>query len=223
MQKAEQFKQNLPRNIRDLNPELSIVWACCTDGFDNSSMNTSEDLKNKVTWAREKGVKCFFLAANQDAVTTGESYGFSPDQSLTYTASTQHAKMAFRSVSSNMRQASCGERYTFTQLQRDSSQRTPSPPTPQNTPHLRPMQNIRSPPRLRSMQNIRSPPRLRSMQNTISPLHLRLMQNTTSYSPNTQRRAGQSQSRVARRLNFANNTYYPSPIPLTRSPNVVFE
>lgn len=168
VQKAEEFKKNLPRNIRDLNPEISIVWACCTDGFDNSSMKTSKDLKNKVLWAREKGVKCFFLAANQDAVTTGESYGFSPDQSLTYTASAQYAEMAFRNVSTNMRQASCGESYTFTQLQRDSSLRTPPPP--QNTPTI-----------------------------------------------------PQAPKRIARRVNFTNNTSYPRPTPLTRSPNVVFE
>ena len=178
VQKAEEFKQNLPRNVRILNPEISIVWACCTDGFDNSSMNTSEDLKNKVLWAREKGVKCFFLAANQDAVTTGESYGFSPDQSLTYTASAENAPHAFRSISNNMRQASCGKSYAFTQLQRDSSQRT--------SPNLR----------QQALHN--------SRQKTLR----------------------QTAKKCQRRLDFTNvpnTTRYPSPIPLRRSQNVVFE
>ena len=120
--KVEEFKKNLPRAVKMLNPKVSIVWACCTDGYDNCSVNSSNDLKNKVLWAREQGVKCFFLAANQDAVTTGKNYGFSPDTSMTYTADAQHSAMAFRSVSTNMKQASRGENYTFTQYQRQSSQ-----------------------------------------------------------------------------------------------------
>lgn len=133
--KAKEFKENLPRAIKMLNPEISIVWACCTDGYDNISLKTAEDLKNKVLWAREQGVKCFFLAANQDAVTTGKRYGFSEDTSLTYTADSSHSTMAFRSVSTNMRQASCGQEYSFTQNQRQSSQETTEQAT-QLTPQL---------------------------------------------------------------------------------------
>ena len=124
IQKAKEFKKNLPRAVKMLNPEVSIVWACCTDGYDNCSVNGANDLKNKVLWAREQGVKCFFLAANQDAVTTGQNYGFSADTSMTYTADAQHSAMAFRSVSTNMKQASCGKSGTFTQCQRQSSQNT---------------------------------------------------------------------------------------------------
>lgn len=139
IQKVEEFKKNLPRAVKMLNPEISIVWACCTDGYDNSSVNTREDFKKKVLWAREKGVKCFFLAANQDAVTTGQSYGFSADTSMTYTADTEHSAMAFRSVSTNMKQASRGESFSFTRVQRQSSQRQQSPPptapqSPQSAP-----------------------------------------------------------------------------------------
>jgi len=122
IQKAKEFKRNLPRAIKCIDPEISIVWACCTDGFDNESTHTAEDLKEKVLWARGEGVKCFFLAANQDAIETGKMYGFSPEKSMTYTADSEHTKMAFRSVSKNMRQSSCGESGEFSQVQRESSQ-----------------------------------------------------------------------------------------------------
>ena len=130
--KAKEFKENLPRAIKMLNPEISMVWACCTDGYDNVSVKTAEDLKTKVLWAREQGVKCFFLAANQDAMETGQRYGFSPETSMTYTADAEHSIMAFRSVSTNMRQASCGLECYFTDNQRQSSQ-TQQPTNPQPT------------------------------------------------------------------------------------------
>jgi hypothetical protein len=120
--KAKEFKENLPRAVKMLNPEVSIVWACCTDGYDNVSTKNAEDLKEKVLWAREQGVKCFFLAANQDAMATGQRYGFSPETSMTYTPDAEHSTMAFRSVSTNMRQASCGLECYFTDNQRQSSQ-----------------------------------------------------------------------------------------------------
>jgi hypothetical protein len=132
--KAEEFRKNLPRAIRQLDPEISIVWACCTDGYDNTSTFTSEELKKKVEWARAKGVKCFFLAANQDAVATGKKYGFSPETSMTYTPTPDTAAMAFRSVSANMRQASCGGNYSFTSLQRQTS--TQPQQAPQQAPPL---------------------------------------------------------------------------------------
>ena len=132
IQKVEEFKRNLPRAIKMLNPDVSIVWACCTDGYDNCSVNTGEDLKKKVLWAREQGVKCFFLAANQDAVTTGKSYGFSAETSMTYTADAVHSATAFRSVSENMKNASRGESFSFTRCQRQSSQ-TPQTPETQSS------------------------------------------------------------------------------------------
>lgn len=124
--KAAEFRRSLPKQIRDLKPEMSIVWVCCTDGFDNASTNTAVDLKNKVIWARNQGVKCFFLAANQDAVTTGEKYGFGAGTSLTYATEPGYAANAFRSVSVNMTSASRGNNYKFTALQRETS-------TPQHT------------------------------------------------------------------------------------------
>lgn len=119
---VEKFKNTLPNSVKRLNPAISITWVCCTDGMDNNSINTSEDLKERVMAARKKGVKCFFIAANQDAVMTGDCYGFKQDSSLTFSANIINAGMAFRSVSENMRRVSCGSKNTtFTQSMRQSS------------------------------------------------------------------------------------------------------
>ena len=59
-----------------------------------------------MLWARSKGVKCFFLGANQDAVDAGNQYGFDVEKSMTYGADEQHMACAMRSVTQVMRQAS---------------------------------------------------------------------------------------------------------------------
>ena len=125
------FRNNLHPEVKALNPKISISWACCTDGQDNeSNMYTSQDLKKYVTKARKKGVKCFFIAANQDAVTTGNHYGFRPDESMSFSANRENAENAFRNMSDNMRRVSSGSSNTpFTQAMRQSS----LTPSDQNT------------------------------------------------------------------------------------------
>lgn len=112
---------SLPREVQALEPEISMVWACCTDGHDNKSVSTRRDFREKVLWARSKGVKCFFLGANQDAVDAGNQYGFDVEKSMTYGADEQHMACAMRSVTQVMRQASLGQNSTFTQMMRQVS------------------------------------------------------------------------------------------------------
>jgi hypothetical protein len=110
IQANEDYKRNMPRSLRGLDPKIIIVWACMTDGADNSSRHTMEDFKNKVKYAQDvHDIKCFFLGANQDAIMTGQKYGFSPDNSLTFGSSPDYASAAFRSASQAMRQVSSGQ------------------------------------------------------------------------------------------------------------------
>ena len=147
---VETFKKTLPKNIKKLNPNISITWVCCTDGMDNNSINTSEDLRERVIDARKKGVKCFFIAANQDAIMAGNNYGFTRDSSLTFSANRVNASMAFRSVSENMKRASMGSQNTpFTQTMRQSSL---AEDTRQTIP-TRPRRILRTP-------NLQLPPRI---------------------------------------------------------------
>ena len=131
------FRQSLHPYVRKLNPTISMTWACCTDGEDNASIsNFKRELRDKVLIARGLGVKCFFIAANQDAILTGNQYGFSGNNSLSFSSNRVNAAAAFKSVSENMRRVSSGSNDTsFTQDMRQSSltedyqHGIPTPPT----------------------------------------------------------------------------------------------
>ena len=74
------------------------MFALQTDGYDNQSiLYNNEDLKKKIKELEEKGVISIFLASNQDAIKTGDSYGFSKENSLKL-SSTNSAE-AYRSLS----------------------------------------------------------------------------------------------------------------------------
>ncbi len=122
MTAVEDFKENLSYEVKKLNPTISTVWVCCTDGFDNDSNRTCEDFRKKVKEAKKAGVQCIFIAANQDAVLTGQQFGFDRGSAMTFGANNVGAAQAFRSVSENLRQAtSSGLSVSFTQTQRLSS------------------------------------------------------------------------------------------------------
>lgn len=122
MKSVEEYKEGLPSEVRKLNPKISIVWVCCTDGFDNSSDANCSDFRKKVKEAKKAGVQCIFIAANQDAVLTGQQFGFDKGSSMTFGANNVGAAQAFRSVSKNIRHASAsGLSVPFTQAQRLSS------------------------------------------------------------------------------------------------------
>lgn len=144
---VENFRNSLPKYVKEIDPNISVTWVCCTDGVDNASINnTRDDLREKVIYARSKGVKCFFIAANQDAIITGNSYGFSRDNSLSFSSNKQNADSAFRSVSENMRRVSSGSTQTqFTQSMRISSMSSNYTPTNVWTPSFIPL-NQRPPP-----------------------------------------------------------------------------
>lgn len=91
------------------------ILVVVTDGQDNQSTVGREVFKKKITAARNEGVECIFIAANQDAVLNGVDYGFSSDNSLTYCGAGAGACM--RALSGNISGGTPG----FTQLQRESS------------------------------------------------------------------------------------------------------
>jgi len=127
LKNVDEFRKSLHPMVRKLNPKIAVSWVCCTDGEDNCSLQCTSDLRCNVMLARKKGVKCFFIAANQDAVIMGNKYGFNGDESMTFSSNRETAEYAFRAVSTNMRQASTGSSNTqFTNSMRHSSI-TPAP------------------------------------------------------------------------------------------------
>lgn len=100
------------------------ILVVMTDGQDNRSYKFSaRQLHDRIEKLRSENVTCLFLAANQDSIYTGNKFGFSPDQSLTYSA--KGAPSALRAISGsvNAAQQSCGTYVpSFTPLQRELSQ-----------------------------------------------------------------------------------------------------
>ncbi len=172
---AREFKAKLPREIRDLEPQIVTAWSLMTDGMDNSSTFTEADLRTAVSAARDDGMICFFLAANCDGQARGADYGFDQDMSLTFTADRQCSDSAFRGISTQLRVATSGANRAacaLPALLRSTSQAPPSPATPPQGARVSsaPTQNLRIggnqlrqpafPPTL-LRQNALSPPRLR--------------------------------------------------------------
>ena len=76
------------------------VFALFTDGFDNKSESSLNEMNEAVQVARKNGVQCFFLGANQDAVETGGRYGFVPEQCLSTGSDPVTSASAFRAMGS---------------------------------------------------------------------------------------------------------------------------
>ena len=106
-----------------------------------------EDFKNKVKEARDvHNVKCFFLGANQDAIMTGQRFGFSQDCSLTFGANDACAASALRSVTQVMREASQGANdIGFSESMRQSSAPAPSTSFNYGSSFQTPQTNLRQP------------------------------------------------------------------------------
>lgn len=112
-------------SVIQLKPKIVAILVVLTDGADNESrLFTANDLNKRITAARKKGISVVFLAANQDAIKTGATFGVQRGAALTFGANPAAATAAFASATQNVyRCASGGAAYVpaFTQLQRDSS------------------------------------------------------------------------------------------------------
>ncbi len=132
-QRIESYLNSLPNNIKQLNPKFSKIFALMTDGQDNLSENKHFHLQQKVQEARDNGTTCIFLGANQDAITSGSRFGFSQDNSLTFSATPIGLQEAVRSVSYATQRSINGNNVSFTPQERSSSQ-PDIPSTPFSNP-----------------------------------------------------------------------------------------
>ena len=111
--------EELEKKINN-NKELTGIFALLTDGKDNVSNNSEVDL-NKLILKLRDNINCIFLGANQDAISQGSKYGFTREQSLTYTSKGTTSENAMRSLSSNISRISAGKKVGFTDLERINS------------------------------------------------------------------------------------------------------
>jgi len=137
---SEDDAKNLvqPRGLTRL---FKGIFELHTDGHDNESQPlTSTDLNAAVTAARTEDIVCIYAGANQDAITTGTSYGFSADLSLTTDSTPTRGGEGLRMCSQAVMRACSGMPPAFTQLERNVSAPVPTinqtalpPPTLPNT------------------------------------------------------------------------------------------
>ena len=132
------------KKIKSENPNSTVkgIFELHTDGHDNESQPlTSTDLNAAVTAARAEDIVCIYAGANQDAITTGTSYGFSADLSLTTDSTPTRGGEGLRVCSQAVMRACSGMPPAFTQLERNVSapassinQTALSPPVPNTMP-----------------------------------------------------------------------------------------
>lgn len=119
----QQILLALPREVRQLNPDIVCVLNCTTDGADNRSINTEHDLKPILTKFRLDGGQTILLTANVDSSYISHKYGFDEKCSLDVHNNDPDAiKYAFNCVKILSREVSSGSQPTpFTPRQRNIS------------------------------------------------------------------------------------------------------
>lgn len=147
-QKYEEYKSNLPRKVRALDPRIVRLINCTTDGMDNCSIHYPEDLHDAMSEFRKNGGEALLLAANMDAERIGQEFGFNSDTSLTVHASDPDAiEFAFDSLrTQSQRVTSGGSAIPYTQVERQTSQAIPRDSPTLDQQYMVPNLSLRCPP-----------------------------------------------------------------------------
>lgn len=109
---------------RVIGKDATCILAVVTDGQDNMSKKySSMDLKEKIkTCEKNNKFTAFFLASNQDAITSGNSIGFDKKRCITYGHNPENIQTTMRSLSAQVTTSSQGVEAEFTPLERQQSQ-----------------------------------------------------------------------------------------------------
>jgi hypothetical protein len=80
--------------------DRQILYVVITDGHENTSKEFSHsDIQDMIEAERDEGREFIFLAANQDAMATADSYGMDPNKSMTYAHNDEGNKAAYSATS----------------------------------------------------------------------------------------------------------------------------
>lgn len=95
---------SIGRTINELETNKDVIFVIITDGHENASREFKKDaIKNMIeTLEKENSWKFLFLAANQDAITTGGSIGIKGSNSMSWDASERGVGNTFVSMSANI-------------------------------------------------------------------------------------------------------------------------
>ena len=105
--------------VQEQATEITGIFYVFTDGFDNCSEKSPKDLNFEIKKARESGIVCIFAACNQDAIQSGDVYGFNPQTCLN--VGVESAGNAFHTISSAVNRAVSGQNVEFTPVERLAS------------------------------------------------------------------------------------------------------
>jgi hypothetical protein len=129
------------KNYKKDNPLSTVhgIFQLFSDGYDNNSMASIQNMNDAIKGARGDGITCYYLGIGQNAIEVGNQYGFSEEESLTVDIGEDTSQYAFRSCSLNaLRSASTGVSESFQQNVRFMSAPTqnPTPCTKSYVPNL---------------------------------------------------------------------------------------
>ena len=127
----EKYRESLPLMVRELDPSIQRWLYIISDGYDNKSKHTSNEMKEIMEAERETGLGTIFLAANQgDAQDLADHLGLNRDTALTFGADRTTSSLAMGYANDMARQISSEGHPPprgFSAMQRSSSLPDPEP------------------------------------------------------------------------------------------------
>lgn len=96
---------SIGKTINELQTDRDVIFVIITDGQENASREfKGEAIKKMIeTLEKENGWKFIFLAANQDAITTGGSIGIKAQNSMSWATTEDGVGNTFYSMSANLK------------------------------------------------------------------------------------------------------------------------
>ena len=110
------------KEVRRLEPTIASSFTLLTDGDDNESHYTSRDLNEAIkNHQDEYETVCLFAAANQDAMNSGDEYGFRRERSLQIGNDVEEARWAFNSCNAAAVRSATQQSSDYTPIEREAS------------------------------------------------------------------------------------------------------
>ena len=146
--RLEKWRASLSPKIAALHPKAAPIFFLLTDGQNNRGIADAPAFRRVVEkFKRDWKATMIFVAANMDAMSTGQQFGFAPETCLQMDHDAVHAEAAFRSATAAVYRGASGGAPTIPQLDRQKSgtvwtnraASVPLPPQSRGHPHLRPI------------------------------------------------------------------------------------
>ena len=120
--RLEKWRAGLSPQIAALQPTAAPIFFLLTDGLNNRGLADVAAFKRAVEkFKRNWKPTMIFVAANMDAMSTGQQFGFAPETCLQMDHDAVHAEAAFRSATAAVYRGASGGVPDIPQLDREKS------------------------------------------------------------------------------------------------------